>query len=74
MKWIKRTWTAAEADEWTKEDWITIILSPTAYILISIGVAGSFLLQVWGQRSISIFLSREKSLKIFFLCLISLTN
>jgi hypothetical protein len=48
MKWIRRDWTAAEADEWTKEDWITIILSPLSYILIAIGFTGSLLLLTWG--------------------------
>lgn len=44
MGWIKRHWTAAEADDWTREDWIAIVLSPLAYILIMIGTALSFLL------------------------------
>lgn len=44
MKFIKRSWSAAEADEWTKEDWLVIAISPIAYILIMIGVALSFLL------------------------------
>jgi len=44
MNFIKRSWSAAEADEWTKEDWLTIVISPVAYILIMIGVALSFLL------------------------------
>ena len=44
MSFIKRNWTAAEADEWTKEDWLTIFISPIAYVLIMIGVALSFLL------------------------------
>ena len=44
MSLIKRDWTAAEADEWTKEDWLAIIVSPIAYILIMIGIALSFLL------------------------------
>lgn len=39
MAFIRKNWTAAEADEWTKEDWITIILSPTIYILLMLGVA-----------------------------------
>jgi len=52
MKWIKRKWTPQEADEWTKEDWMAIVLSPTAYILIAVGVAGTFLLQIWGYISL----------------------
>jgi len=39
MAFIKRDWTPAEADEWTKEDVITVILSPLTYILIPIGLA-----------------------------------
>lgn len=45
---IKRHWTPQEADNWTKEDWIAIFISPLAYILIALGVAGSLLIQVWG--------------------------
>jgi hypothetical protein len=41
---IKRNWSAAEADEWTKEDWITIVISPIAYMLVMIGIALSCLL------------------------------
>ncbi len=48
MGWIKKKWTAAEADEWTKEDWITIVISPIAYILMMLGVALSFLLLTSG--------------------------
>ena len=44
MTFIKRTWSAAQADEWTKEDWLVIVISPIAYILIMLGVALSFLL------------------------------
>jgi hypothetical protein len=46
MSFIKRDWTNAAADEWTKEDWLTIVISPIAYILIMIGVALS-LLALW---------------------------
>ena len=44
MSFIRREWTTAEADEWTKEDWLAIILSPLAYVLIMLGIALSFLL------------------------------
>jgi uncharacterized membrane protein YagU involved in acid resistance len=44
VKLIRRDWTTAEADEWTKEDWLVIVVSPVAYVLIMIGVALSFLL------------------------------
>ncbi len=44
MSFIKRNWSAAEADEWTKEDWLAIIVSPIAYILIMLGIVLSCLL------------------------------
>ncbi|UCF65759.1 MAG: hypothetical protein JSW33_07980 [bacterium] len=44
MALIKRKWNPVEADEWTKEDWLVIILSPIAYVLIMLGIAFSFLL------------------------------
>ncbi len=44
MSFIRRKWTPHEADEWTKEDWIAIIISPFSYILITIGVAMSLFL------------------------------
>ena len=47
MGWIKREWTPQEADEWTKEDWIAIVLSPLSFIFITFGLAMSlFLLPV----------------------------
>jgi fatty acid desaturase len=45
---IRRTWTPGEADEWTKEDWIAVVLSVASYILLMIGTALAFLLNVWG--------------------------
>lgn len=44
MGLIRRQWTAKDADEWGKEDWIAIVLSVTSYITLSIGSALSFLL------------------------------
>ena len=48
MGLIKRNWTPAEADDWRKEDWITIIISPIAYTCLTIGVGLSFLLLTIG--------------------------
>ncbi len=48
MSFIRRTWTAREADEWTKEDWITIVISPLCYIILTLGVIWSLLLQPIG--------------------------
>ena len=44
MSFINRKWTPDHADEWTKEDWITIVISPLAYVLLSLGVGLSMLL------------------------------
>jgi ABC-type transport system involved in cytochrome bd biosynthesis fused ATPase/permease subunit len=44
MAIIKRTWTPREADEWTREDTITVVISPVVYILLTLGTALSFLL------------------------------
>jgi len=48
MNWIKRRWTAAEADRWTKEDYITFVISPLVYVLLMIGTALSLLLRWYG--------------------------
>jgi len=40
---IRRKWTPEEADEWTKEDWIAIVLAPLAYIALMLGIAFSIL-------------------------------
>jgi hypothetical protein len=44
MALIRRSWTPSDADEWTKEDWFAIVLSPLAYIGLAVGVALSVLL------------------------------
>ena len=48
MSWIKKDWTASEADKWTKEDWLAIIISPVVYFLLAIGVAFSLLMLWYG--------------------------
>jgi hypothetical protein len=45
---IKRRWTAAEAEEWTREDWIVIALSPVVMAAFMIGVAALLLFQPFG--------------------------
>lgn len=45
---IRRNWTAHEADEWTKEDWITLLVSSTAYFLLAVGSVLSLLLRWYG--------------------------
>ena len=48
MSWIKKEWTAQEADRWTKEDYLTFIISPLIYFLVALGVAFSLLLLWYG--------------------------
>jgi len=48
MALIRRTWTPKEADNWTKEDVMAIIISPITYILLTLGVAFSALLMPIG--------------------------
>jgi uncharacterized membrane protein YagU involved in acid resistance len=43
---IRRNWTAQAADQWTKEDWITIVLSVLAYSFLMVGT-GLSLLMLW---------------------------
>jgi Na+/proline symporter len=45
---IRRQWTAEQADEWTREDWIAIVLSPIVFALLMIGLAKLLLLQPSG--------------------------
>jgi SSS family solute:Na+ symporter len=45
---IKRQWTAEEAGDWTREDWIAIVLSPMVMAALMIGVAKTLLLQPGG--------------------------
>jgi membrane protein implicated in regulation of membrane protease activity len=48
MAWIKRKWTAKEADEWTREDLFACIFSCICYVALAIGVALSVLLMWQG--------------------------
>jgi Na+/proline symporter len=45
---IRRSWTPEEADDWSREDWIAIFLSPVVYALIIIGIARLLLGQLDG--------------------------
>jgi SSS family solute:Na+ symporter len=36
---IRREWTPEEADSWSREDWIAIVLSPLVYAFVLIGLA-----------------------------------
>jgi Na+/proline symporter len=45
---IRRSWTASEAEAWTREDWIAIILSPIVYGLIMFGLVNAMLMRWTG--------------------------
>ncbi|MFQ5538226.1 MAG: sodium:solute symporter family protein [Gemmatimonadota bacterium] len=45
---IRRQWTAVEAEEWTREDWVAIVLSPMVLAALMLGVANLVLLQPLG--------------------------
>ena len=48
MPVIKREWTPAEADTWTKEDILAAFLSVIAFILVALGTTYAFLLHLIG--------------------------
>jgi Na+/proline symporter len=45
---IRRQWTAAEAQDWSREDWIAIVLSPLVYGCVLFGLVRVLLLQPSG--------------------------
>ncbi len=45
---IRRTWTAEQADAWTREDWLVVVLSPLVMAGLMLGVTKSLLLQSGG--------------------------
>jgi hypothetical protein len=45
---LRRQWTAAEAEQWTREDWIVIVLSPLVLGALMIGVTWTLLLRPAG--------------------------
>jgi hypothetical protein len=42
---IRRQWTAREADDWSREDWIVIVLSPLSFAFAMLAAAKLMLLQ-----------------------------
>jgi antibiotic biosynthesis monooxygenase (ABM) superfamily enzyme len=54
MAWIRRKWTPHEAEEWTKEDWIAVVLSPISYILVTFGLAMTLLLLPLGYLLLAV--------------------
>ena len=45
---IRRTWTAEQAGDWTREDWIVIVLSPLVFAFTLFGLTKLLLLQISG--------------------------
>ncbi len=43
MPIIRRKWTAGEADGWSREDTIAVIVSPVIYVMLMVGCALSAL-------------------------------
>ncbi len=54
MRSFRRKWTPQEADEWTKEDYWTVLFSSLAYIFLTIGLGLCFLLPLWGVLTVSL--------------------
>ena len=48
MTLFKRQWTAHEADRWTRHDLLACVFGVLAFVLVTVGVAGSLLLRPWG--------------------------
>ncbi len=65
MKLFKKDWTPEEADEWTSHDFWASFLGVLAYILIAVGIIGSFFLQLWGFAAV--VLALVLSLVVFFI-------
>jgi hypothetical protein len=48
MGWLRKRWTAQEADRWSREDYLVFIISPLVYFLLALGIAFSLLLLWYG--------------------------
>jgi len=48
MSLLEKSWTPAQADEWTVHDLAASVLSAASYLLVAIGSAGALLLRIWG--------------------------
>lgn len=48
MAFIRRQWDPKAADDWTREDWVAIVLSPLAYAALMVGTALSVMLMPLG--------------------------
>jgi peptidoglycan/LPS O-acetylase OafA/YrhL len=48
MTLFRKDWTAHDADRWTRHDLLACVFGVLAFVLVTVGVAGSLLLQTWG--------------------------
>jgi len=48
MSLFGRNWAAKDADQWTRHDLLACIFGVLAFVLVTVGVAGTLLLQTWG--------------------------
>jgi len=48
MPFIRREWTPKEAEEWTREDTLAVIISPLVYVLLMVGTALAVMLRWYG--------------------------
>jgi vacuolar-type H+-ATPase subunit I/STV1 len=52
MGFVRRTWTPAAADRWSREDTIAVVISPIIYMLLMLGVALAALGRIAGYLMI----------------------
>ena len=54
MSLFKKDWSAEEADRWTVHDLLACLFGVLAFVLVTIGIAGSLLLQTWGFMTLGL--------------------
>lgn len=54
MSVFKTKWTRDEADRWTIHDLLACVFGVLAFFLVTVGLAGTILLQPWGYLSLAL--------------------
>ena len=54
MSLLRQNWTADEADRWTRHDFFACLFGVASFVLVTLGVAGTLLLQTWGFVSLAL--------------------
>ena len=54
MSLFRTNWTPEEADRWTRHDLLACLFGVLAFVLVTVGVAGSLLLQPWGYGCLAL--------------------